>query len=534
MNAAIDFGTWNTVVNVSFHGNDNILSDRDGNHFFPSVVEFKGQNDLSFGFSALHNYWMKENVIRFVKRVMGLPMNSDDLRMYQDECTTKIFAGPDGFPRFDISFFRPEGISPTEVISRFYRFIGKRIHEIYDTPIENLILTIPAFYTQDQRNETMKAAEQAGIAKKVHLVGEPVAAAYYHHTENYDPSRVILVLDIGAGTFDICLMRNENGEMQAIGQGGRRRLGGEDITTLLCSWAEQEFEKHYRRRLIAFPPKSRLYRKKKEALRTLVEEAKCNLSRSSSTTIRIKAGDFIVNYKAPADSGDYDYMDDDEEDEEFDLTLTLEEARRVVDGFLQDVKTSILNTLTGNNVQKESISEVILVGGCSHFIPFQEVAREIFGDHKVRQSDKPEEVVARGALRVLEKSILTGEHRLIQQLTHSYGTLLNDGSFAEIIPSRTTFPTNQVFSKKLYQVPTRDGLYPAAMVGVYVRDDINGGGPQEYNPFTVTNLSTDPRNEVDVIFTIDDNGVIFAEVRQKMGNPVVMPKTEMRRAVEFN
>ena len=534
MNVAIDFGTSNTVVDVYYNGNDIILCDRDGKHFFPSVVEFKESNKLSFGFAALHNYWMKENVIRSVKRVMGLPMNSDDLRLYQKDCTTKIFAGPDGFPRFDISFFRPEGISPTEVISRFYSFIGNRIQDIYGKPIENLILTIPAFYTQDQRNETMKAAKQAGIAKKVHLVGEPVAAAYYHHTENYDPSRVILVLDIGAGTFDICLMRNENGEMQAIGQGGRRQLGGEDITKLLCDWVEKEFEKVYRRRLIAFPPGSRLYRKKKEALRMLVEEAKCNLSRNPSTVIHIKTDDFIMNYKAPADSSDYDYMDDDEESKEFDLTLTLETVRQVVSGFLRDVKTSILNTLTGNNIQKESISEVILVGGCSHFIPFQEVAREIFGDHKVRQADKPEEIVARGALRVLEKSILTGEHRLIQKLTHSYGTLLNDGSYAEIIPSGTTFPTNQVFSRKLYQIPTPYGLYPDAMVGVFVRDDINGGEPQEYNPFTVTNLSTDTRNEVYVNFMIDGNGIIFAEVRQKIGNPVVMPKTEMRRAVEFN
>ena len=534
---SIDCGTSNTVAFMNINGQVQILKDVNGKAFFPSIVQFINQNTIKFGHGISNNYWKLDDIVRCFKRITGLKMISADLNLYQEDCLAEVFSGPDGYPRFKISHFGDEGITPTDVISSIYREIGRKAREKIEQPIEHLIITIPAFFDQDQRLEAEKAAKDAGICDDIHVVTEPVAAAYQYKLDKLPADSVIMVVDIGAGTLDICIMRQENGEQKVVTTGGERKLGGEDITKVISDALEAKFKQIHDRDLICFPPKTTAYRAKKEALKQLSEDAKRELSEHSSAVVTFNANDFIMARKMKIDSDSDSDSDDSDDNDEFIVDITLNEVRRLTESIMDKVEIAIKNTLRNANMRADEISHVILVGGSAHFIPFQETVKRVFPSNKVRMSDNPEEIVARGALRVLNESILTKQNRLVEQLSHSYGTLVSEGTkdvYVPIIPRGTTFPTTRTFSKTFFQVPLKDNtLYPAADIGLYVCDEMNGGNYELYNPFKITNLDTNPSNSVTLTFSIDDNGVIYAEARQKNGNPVVIPKTALEHIIEL-
>ena len=538
---SIDCGTSNTVAFLYTNDQPNIITDTEGKNFFPSIMQFIDRDTVVFGHKISKYYWKLENVIRCFKRILGLKMGTSDVDQYQDDCLAEVFAGPDGYPRFKISHFGGEGITPTEVMSRMYREIGRKARERTDQPIEHLIITVPAFFDQHQRLEALKAAREADICENVHLVGEPNAAAFEHGLGHLITNSNIMVVDIGAGTLDICIMRQEQDELTVIATGGERKLGGEDITKKICEFVEDKFRGIFGRKLICYPSKTTAYRKRMEALRELVERAKCQLSRQEGVDVKLDLNLFNTarkDYRGGEDGLLGDYDEDDMEDT-IEIHITLENVRELTKPIMEKVEIAIKNTLRNANMRADDISHVVLVGGSAHFIPFQETVKRVFqNDNKVKMSDNPEEIVARGALRVLNESILTKQHRLVEQLSHSYGTLVSEGSkdvYVPIIPRGTTFPTTKVFSKTFFQVPLQNGkLYPAAYVGLHVCDEMNHGKPELYNPFDLKNLDQNAGNSVTLNFSIDDNGVIYVEAKQRYGNPIVMEKTRMRRALDFN
>lgn len=531
---SIDAGTFNYCAIIDSNGKQTLVREEEGNHTIPSVVHYNPQGAVSAcGKRAYSHYWKNPNTVRCAKRIIGLQLNSSDLKHYQKDCIAEVISGDDHYPRFRMRCFPDNSLTPTSVTRDLIQYVGELAKRQSELPIETLIVTVPAFFTQHQRLETQRAAKEAHICENVHTVSEPVAAAYKYHLEGSPENANVMVVDFGGGTLDICIMKPKGDSFSVLATGGKRQLGGEDVTKRLVDFVEQAFQERFHRKLIPIPKSSKFYRTKREALQEKVEEAKCQLSISDETEIVFENSDFCMT-KLPlpcADTSDV-VVEMIDEPQDYTFTIRRSDLEAVTKQLMNDVKEAIRLTLARIHFTPRDIDHVILVGGSSRLVTFQNVVRELFAD-KVMVIDDPDECVARGASLVLRHSILSDRHALFDALPNAYGTVIFDDFkgrdvFEPIIPRGTPFPNETVFSKTFYLARRTDGSYiDFADIGLYISEEGGPDGATLYKDFGVTGLSTDSRNRVIVSFSIDHNGMISVEVRESVGNHVVFPKQNL-------
>ena len=528
---SIDAGTFNYCAVIDTNGKQTLVREEEGNHIIPSVVRYNSQGNVSAcGRRAYANYWKYPNTVRCAKRIIGLQLNSGDLKSFQKDCIAEVVSGDDHYPRFRMSCFPDHSLTPTRVTRDLIQYVGDLAKRQSELPIKTLIVTVPAFFTQHQRLETQRAAEEAHICDSVHTVSEPVAAAYKFHLEGSPPNANVLVADFGGGTLDICIMKPNGESFEVLATGGKRQLGGEDVTKRLVDFVEQAFLERFHRKLIPIPKSSKFYRTKREALKEKVEEAKCRLSISEETELFFEHSEFCMT-KLPLPCRENQPIVAEIVDEPQDYTLTIHRSdlEKVTKQLMNEVKDAIRMTLARKQLTTQDVDHVILVGGSSRLSCFQDVVRELFAD-KVMIIDDPDECVARGASLVLRNSILSDRHVLYDALPNAYGTVVFDDLrgkdvFEPIIPRGTPFPNRDVFTKVFYQATKIDGSFISfADIGLYISEEGGPDGATLYKDFGVTGLSVDPSNTVIVSFSIDHNGMISVEVKESVGNHVVFPK----------
>ena len=528
---SIDAGTFNYCAVIDCNGKQTLVREEEGNHIIPSVVRYNTQGVVSAcGRRAYTQYWKSSNTVRCAKRIIGLHLNSGDLKSYQKDCIAEVISGDDHYPRFRMNCFPDNSLTPTTVTRDLIQYIGDLAKRQSELPIETLIVTVPAFFTQHQRLETQRAAKEAHICESVHTVSEPVAAAYKYHLEGSPEDANVMVVDFGGGTLDICIMKPNGNTFKVLATGGKRQLGGEDVTKCLVEFVEQSFQEQFHRKLIPIPKSSKYYLKKKEALKEKVEEAKCRLASSDEVEIVFEHSDFCMT-KLPLPLPGNQPLSAEIVDEPHDYTFIIRrsDVENVTRKLMNEVKEAILMTLERKRLTAEDIDHVILVGGSSRLRMFQNVVRQLFAD-KMMMIDDPDECVARGASLVLRHSILSDRHVLYDALPNAYGTVVFDDVkgrdvFEPIIPRGTPFPNQNVFSRRFYQATKTDGSFiNFADIGLYISEEGGPDGATLYMDFGVTGLSTDSSNSVIVSFSIDHNGMISVEVRESVGDHVVFPK----------
>ena len=527
---AIDLGTSNTVGVVMDRGKYRIV-EVDGSHLLPSAVSYNDDGTIkAVGKAALKYYWANDNVVRFVKRIIGYGVDTAEMKQYIDNCGCEVVKGKDGKAAFSIPAFPDRSLTPTIVSSHIIRCMADHAERQCDSKMEGLVVSVPAFFNQEQINETRIAAEMANVCdkKNIKIVSEPVAAALDYGVVSQKDS-TIMVIDFGGGTADICIMKINKSTFQVLGKHGDRCLGGDDVTNAFVKLVEKKYLDQYGEPLIQYSSKSSCRRIKEEELKDRVEMAKLQFSDTDHVMIRLD--DIHDQYVKKTE--DYDEDEDLSEEEEMEeIVIRRSEFNQCIDGLLKRVIQLTRETLEIAGLTKNDIDNVIMVGGSSRLLALQDLVYEEYGE-KMVYPNNPDECVAFGACRASSYALKAANIHFIDVVPHFYGCVKcsetsGKDEFLPLIPRNTPFPTDKVFKESLYLVQLKDGTsYPEASLDVYMSIDGTIHTARKVNTLSVTNANRAGGNAVTVQFTLDDSGMIHAMITQRIGENPLVPDTIM-------
>lgn len=529
---AIDLGTSNSV-GVVWDGKGLKVIDCDGSHLLPSVVSYNDNGTIkAVGKAALRNHWANKNVVRFAKRIIGYNFDSPEVKEYMDNCGCEVGKGTDGKAAFLIPAFPDRSLTPPVVSSHIIQAIANNARKQCNSQMDGLVVSVPAFFNQEQIDATRSAAEMANICdkKNIKIVSEPVAAALDYGVVSQKDS-TIMVIDFGGGTADICIMNIDKSTFKVLGKYGDRCLGGDDITNAFVNLVENKYEEmNGGEKLIPYDSHSACWRPKREKLKDRVEEQKCQFANGYIEHVSIQVDDIHEQYTKV----EMDHEEDGVDNEEEFIVIQRREFDECIDHLLKKVIQLTKDTLQIANLTKDEIDKVIMVGGSSRLLKLQQMVREEYGE-KTMIANNPDECVAFGACRASKYALQEANIHFIDVVPHFYGCVKcsetsSRDEFLTLIPRNTPFPTEQVFRQSLYLIPLPNGTsYPEASLDVWVSLDGTMQTAKQKNTLVVTNANTSQGNYVTVHFSIDDSGMIHATITQNVGQNPLVPDTIMCR-----
>lgn len=392
MIVGIDLGTTNSLVAwVNKEGKPEIIVNERGSRLTPSVVHFKNEKQVVVGELARSQMFLypEQTVVR-VKRKMGLPFR---YTIFGREYTSSEISG----------------LILRKLKSYAEAYLGKSV--------DRAVITVPAYFDDNQRQATLKAAQLAGITV-MKLLNEPTAAALAYNLHAKKESN-LLVLDFGGGTFDISLIHFSQGLFEVVATGGSTELGGSDIDDALVQYVVDTVKETEGVDLSQDPV----------ALQQVyfhVERAKIDLSTVQETTV-------VIPYIALSEKGPVHVR----------LPISRERLNNLCSHVFKEIERLIEETLERAHVSKEWVQTVIFVGGSSRIPHFRKVVEGIFSGPSVSFCDNlnPDEVVALGA--AIQAGIFEGKVREVELrdvLPHSLGILDDEGVFIPILERGTVYP----------------------------------------------------------------------------------------------
>ena len=362
-------------------------------------------------------------------------------------------------------------------------FLGEALFEV--------VVTVPAYFNDDQRQATRLAGELAGLRVR-RMLNEPTAAALTYGYQDGEGERKLLVFDLGGGTFDVSLMEVFEGSLEIVATAGECALGGEDFTERLLGWALREQGLQLETTEMREP--LRVAR-----LREACEAAKRELSQEDE-----------VELKLPTAEGSYD-------PEPPRLSLSRETLRGLSKSLIEGLKRPLLRVLRDAETEPAEVDQVILVGGATRMILVSELVREVFGREPLCEQD-PDEVVALGAAvqaalidadRAVEDLVLTDvcPHTLGVEVVKSYGREHRDGYFMPVIPRNTTIPVSREEVVSTLR-PNQTGM----TIEIYQGEARRVKGNLKLGELEVKGLPPGPAGTpVHLRFTYDLSGVLEVE-----------------------
>ena len=391
----IDLGTTNSLVATKSEQGADVIADASGARLVPSVVNFNG--GVTVGAAALELAVSDvRNTVLSAKRFMG--RSRDDL----SEAQLLGLAASDW-----LAFDTGDGPkTPVEVSSEILRALATRARDSLEEREEGVVITVPAYFDDRQRQATRQAAELAGL-NVLRLLNEPTAAAVaYGLDETIAESSVVAVYDLGGGTFDISILRMERGLLRVLATGGDSALGGDDFDEVIVHWMIDQWG------LVG------LTRDQQRGLTVMAREIKEQLSESSKVVIEA--------------SGDFADLED--------LSVTRDSFASLSEGLIQRTLSACDQALEDAGVSE--VAHVVLVGGSTRM----PVVRDAVAQHLDREplcSINPDEVVALGA--AIQADILVGngdgdEAMLLDVITLSLGLETYGGLIEKIIPRNSVLP----------------------------------------------------------------------------------------------
>ena len=471
----IDLGTTNSCVAVMEGSEPVVIPNSEGKRTTPSVVAFVGNNERKVGDPAKRQAITNPTkTIYSIKRFMGETM---DLVTNEVSRMPYKVSNSNNLPKIMID---DRGYTPQEISAMILQKMKKTAEDYLGTEVTEAVITVPAYFSDSQRQATKEAGEIAGLNVK-RIINEPTAAALAYGLDKKKSESKVAVFDLGGGTFDISILELGDGVFEVKSTNGDTHLGGDDFDQAIIDWLAQEFMNDYH---IDLRKDAMALQRLKEA----AEKAKIELSSSSSTEINLP-------YIMPVDGVPQHLV----------RTLTRSQFEQLTDRLIQATLEPCRKALADAGLTTSDIDEVILVGGSTRIPAIQEIVAKFFGKTPSKGVN-PDEVVAIGA--AIQGGVLTGEVHdvlLLDVTPLSLGIETLGGVMTKLIDANTTIPTkkSEVFS-------TATDNQSAVTVTVLQGERPMARDNKKVGEFNLDGIMPAPRGvpQIEVTFDIDSNGIL--------------------------
>ncbi|MGD2009483.1 MAG: molecular chaperone DnaK [Desulfobacterales bacterium] len=483
----IDLGTTNSCVAVMEGGDAKVITNPEGGRTTPSIVAMSESGERLVGQIAKRQAITNpENTVFGVKRLIGRKFESNEIQQDMKILPYKIERASNGDVRINV---RGKQHSPAEISSYILGYIKKYAEDFLGEPVNDAVITVPAYFNDSQRQATKDAGRIAGL-NVLRIINEPTAASLAYGLDKKREEK-IAVFDLGGGTFDISVLEIGEGVFEVKATNGDTHLGGEDFDLRLIDYLADEFKKDQGIDL----------RKDKMALQRLkeaAEKAKMELSTSMETDINLP---FIT-----ADASGPKHMN---------LKVSRAKLESLISDLLDKLEPPCRTALKDSGLSPSQINEVILVGGMTRMPAVQERVKRIFGQEP-HKGVNPDEVVAVGA--AIQGGVLKGDVKdvlLLDVTPLSLGIETLGGVMTRLIEKNTTIPTkkSQIFS-------TAADSQPAVSIHVLQGEREIAASNKTLGRFELVGIPPAPRGipQIEVTFDIDANGIVNVSAKDLATN----------------
>jgi len=479
----IDLGTTNSCVAVMEGNEPVVIPNSEGKRTTPSIVAFVENGERKVGDPAKRQAITNSKKTVFsIKRFMG--ETYDKVTKEIKRVSYTVVKGENNTPRVKID---DRQYSPQEISAMILQKMKKTAEDYLGQEVTDAVITVPAYFSDSQRQATKEAGEIAGLNVK-RIINEPTAASLAYGLDKKSQDLKIAVFDLGGGTFDISILELGDGVFEVKSTNGDTHLGGDDFDHLIIDWMADEFLKEEGVDL----------RKDPMALQRLKEAAeKAKIELSSATTTEIN-----LPYIMPVDGIPKHLV----------KTLTRANFEKICDKLIQACIEPCKIALKDSGLSVTEIDEVLLVGGSTRIPAIQQLVEKFFG-RVPSKGVNPDEVVAVGA--AIQGGVLTGEVKdvlLLDVTPLSLGIETMGGVMTKLIESNTTIPT-----KKTEVFTTAADSQPSVEIHVLQGERPMAVGNKTIGRFHLDGLPPAPRGvpQIEVSFDIDANGILHVAAKDR-------------------